>query len=174
MDELLVLNMILIIVIVIALVMHVIKQRTDLKKQQADVVELQRQIKEFSLLDLHEFSKLNPTIKAMYKQYVVERIMAALMDEFSSQVTAGSFDEYLKVNSSKIEELVNKLVETIKNAPTIPINKKDIDAMISGIQPTFPEPTPIVEAGIAPVIQHIPSQVVETVNTPVVTIATTP
>jgi Na+-transporting NADH:ubiquinone oxidoreductase subunit NqrC len=126
MGGLFMLNLFLIFCIIFFLVVYVMKNTID--KQN-----LQKQINEMSFLDLYEFNTLNPDIKAVYKKLIVEKVYAAFIDKFNTDIANQKIDVYVKENWEKIATLVDTFVVAMKSGLPVIITKDNVVSMIEGI-----------------------------------------
>lgn len=122
-----IINTILILFIIIATIINSIylyrfnnKNTTafeDLKKQVNNKVD-----KGISLMDVAEFDKLDPRIKAHYKNYMVSKILPALMNFINKKAESGKLYEYIDNNKNEIDNQINLIIEELNSEANKPFN----------------------------------------------------
>jgi len=82
------------------------KMKTDLKKHALNGAA--------SILDLAEFSKLDPFAKDLYKNYIVNQIMPAIIESINSDMKTANVEKNYIIYKKDIDAMVAQIVTEIK------------------------------------------------------------
>ena len=91
--------------------------KTDFEKLNVDIIQNLKkhaQDKTMSLLDLDEFSKLDPFVKDLYRNYIVDQIMPAIMKSINDQIKISNFEQQYTIYKKEIDEMVAQIVNEIR------------------------------------------------------------
>ncbi len=91
--------------------------QTDIEKMKLYVIQnLKRYVesKSMSILDLDEFSKLDPFAKDLYKNYIVDQIMPAIMESINNDMKSANIEQQYISYKKEIDDVVSELVNDIK------------------------------------------------------------
>jgi hypothetical protein len=88
-----------------------------------------------NILDLEEFSHLDPIVKDMYKKHIVKTLMPAIMSAVNNELVDNHIDSQIKAHDADISKFVYKLAMDIKRKglQAIPETSKKLAVDSAGV-----------------------------------------
>jgi len=84
------------------------------KKDIVNIIRTKLEANVMNILDLDEFSELDPYIKDIYKNQIVKVLMPALMNAVNDQFYKENIDIKLDLHSKEIETIISRLAKKLK------------------------------------------------------------
>ena len=170
-------HLILIVTIIILLVIFYVTNKIKLAKLQS-VTVTPTTTQQLSLMDLKEFSNLNPVVKDAYRKYIADKIFGAMMTVLSTNLTNNQIDVFLRDNDTLVASFVQKIIDNINNTPPFPnVTQEQLKAAFSAdpFAPVSVPPAVIAQPTVPSTVPStVPTTVPTTQQTPTVVITTTP